>query len=30
MQEIITALSQYETVTLFNALVLKNGLPDEK
>ncbi|MFZ1754027.1 MAG: hypothetical protein WAU10_09795, partial [Caldilineaceae bacterium] len=30
MQEIITALSQYDTATLFNALVLKNGLPNEE
>ena len=30
MQQIITALSQYDTATLFNALVLKNGLPNEE
>ena len=29
MHEIITALSQSDTATLFNALVLKNGLPNE-
>ncbi|HRJ44225.1 MAG TPA: hypothetical protein PL105_20200 [Caldilineaceae bacterium] len=30
MQQIITALSQYDTATVFNALVLKNGLPNEE
>jgi len=30
MQEIIAALAQYDTATVFNALVLKNGLPNEE
>jgi len=29
MQQIITALAQYDTATTFNALVLKHGLPNE-